>query len=45
AKVVEIVAFIVVGVGISIDSCGRRMNGRICGGIIVVGAVEDSGIT
>ncbi|GJX86509.1 hypothetical protein Tco_0337283 [Tanacetum coccineum] len=43
--VIEIVNSIVVGVGIGVDCYGRGMNGGIGGGMVVAGAVEDSGIT
>ncbi|GJW91890.1 ribonuclease H-like domain-containing protein [Tanacetum coccineum] len=42
---VEIVASVVVGVGIGVDYYGRRMNGGIGGGMVVVGADEVSRIT
>ncbi|GKC09413.1 hypothetical protein Tco_1001023 [Tanacetum coccineum] len=45
AIVVEIVASVVVGVGIGVDCCGRGMNGEIGGGMVVAGAIEDSRIT
>ncbi|GJX46963.1 hypothetical protein Tco_0272153 [Tanacetum coccineum] len=45
AKVVEIVAFVLVCVGIGVDCYGRGMNGGIGGGMVVAGVVKDSGIT
>nr|GEW06593.1 hypothetical protein [Tanacetum cinerariifolium] len=45
AEVVEIVAYVVIGVGISVDCCRRGMNGEIGGGMVVAGVVEDSRIT
>ncbi|GJW01092.1 hypothetical protein Tco_1556343, partial [Tanacetum coccineum] len=44
AVVVEIVAFVVFGVGISVDYRGRGKNGGIGGGMDVDGADEVLGI-